>query len=189
VFAHPQLHPQPSQPPLRPAGAWFDDRSSFVARTGARQAALYAHWNISDCSFPVRIENPKLQPWLPLLNAVVDPSAPNQLCLDQHELEFYFLRAFTATVPLVLVVVTGGGFVHPARLNDAFEALVTVGLDLTLDAEITARSGIGPTVSLSRIAAAVARLSSFLELSIAEIIPTVPPTGPVGHPCGHVAFL
>ena len=114
----------------RPPGAWFTDRSSFVARPNARKAALYNHWNLADASFPVRVENNQLGPWLNLLGATPDPDDANQLCLQQHELEFYFLRAFTATDPLVSAVRTGGGFVLPSRLNDAFEALIAVGLDL-----------------------------------------------------------
>ena len=117
----------------RPPGAWFTVRSSFVARPNSRKAALYNYWNLADASFPVRVENPQLGPWLKLLGATPDPDDADQLCLQQHELEFYFLRAFTATDSLVSATRTGAGFVLPARLNNAFEALVSVGMDLTLD--------------------------------------------------------
>ena len=155
----------------RPPGAWFTDRSSFVARPNARKAALYNHWNLADASFPVRVENNQLGPWLNLLGATPDPDDANQLCLQQHELEFYFLRAFTATDPLVSAVRTGGGFVLPSRLNDAFEALIAVGLDLTVDSSATVRNEMGPTVFLARIVAAVAKLPQLLILAIDDIIP------------------
>ena len=45
----------------------------------------------------VRIENAALAPWLPFLGATPDPSDANQLCLEQHHLEFYFLGAFIAS--------------------------------------------------------------------------------------------
>ena len=155
----------------RPPGAWFTDRSSFVARPNARKAALYNYWNLDDASFPVRVENIHLGPWLKLLGATPDPDDANQLCLQQHELELYFLRAFTATDPLVFAVRTGGGFVLPSRLNDAFEALVAVGLDLVLDSTATEHNGMGPTVFLARIVAAVAKLPQLLILAIEDIIP------------------
>ena len=112
-----------------------------------------------------------MDPWLKLLRATPDPDDANQLCLQQHELEFYFLRAFTATDPLVSAVRTGAGFVLPSRLNDAFEALVPVGLDLTLDSSATVQNGMGPTVFLARIVAAVAKLPQLLILAIEDIIP------------------
>ena len=78
------------------AGAWFTSRSTWQSRTGARRTALLGHWNVNDSSFPVRIENAALAPWLPFLGATADPSDANQLCLEQHHLEFYFLGAFQA---------------------------------------------------------------------------------------------
>jgi hypothetical protein len=88
------------------------DRPSFVARPKISKAALYNHWNMADASFPVRVENPQLGPWLKLLGATPDPDDANQLCLQQHELKFYFLRAFTATDSLVFAIRrTGAGFV------------------------------------------------------------------------------
>ena len=51
------------------AGAWFTSRSTWQARTAARRTALLGHWNIDYSSFPVRIENAALAPWLPFLGA------------------------------------------------------------------------------------------------------------------------
>ena len=117
----------------RPAGACFTDRPRFVARPNARKPALYNQWSVAGASFPVRVENPKLGRWLKLLGATPDPDDASQLCLQQHELEFWFLRAFTATDSLVSATRTGGGFVIPSRLNNALEALVSAGMDLALD--------------------------------------------------------
>ena len=66
---------------------------------------------------------------------------------------------------------TGAGFVPPARLNNAFEALVSVGLDLTLGSLATVQNRMGPTVFLARIVAAVAKLPQLLILAIEDIIP------------------
>ena len=66
---------------------------------------------------------------------------------------------------------TGAGFVQPSRLNDGFEALVAVGLDLTLDSSATVQNGMGPAVFLARIVAAVAKLPQLLILAIDDIIP------------------
>ena len=54
-------------------GAWFDSRTSWLARTDARRTALLNCWNINDSSFPVRIENAALAPWLPFLGATPAP--------------------------------------------------------------------------------------------------------------------
>ena len=151
-------------------GTWFDSRSTWLARTEPRRAALLAHWNVNDSSFPVRIVNAALQPWLPFLGATVDPSDADQLCLEQHHLEFYFLGAFVASDVNVRRVENGAAFVLPSRLNDAFEALVTVGLDLTLDKRVTKLNGLGPTVFLSRISAAIALLPQLLELRLDDLI-------------------
>ena len=156
----------------RPAGAWFTDRPSFVERPNSRKATLYNHWNLADARFPVRVENRQLVgPWPKLLGATPDPDDANQLCLQQHELEFYFLRALTATDSLVSAIRTGAGFVLPARLNNAFESLVSAGLDLTLDSLATVQNGMGPTAFLARIVAAVAKLPQLLILAIEDIIP------------------
>ena len=128
-------------------GTWFDSRSAWLARTDARRAALLSHWNVNDSSFPVRIVNAALQSWLPFLGATVDPSDADQLCLEQHHLEFYFLGAFVASDVDVRRVENGAAFVLPSRLNDAFEALVTAGLDLTLDARVTELNGLGQQFS------------------------------------------
>ena len=103
----------------RPAGAWFTDRPGFVARPNAHKAALYNYWNIADACFAVRVENSKLGPWLKLLGATPDSDDADQLCLQQHELEFYFLRVFTAADSLVSAIRTGAGFVTPSRPNNA----------------------------------------------------------------------
>lgn len=145
----------------RPTGAWFTDRPSFVGRPN----------NIADASFPVRVENPKLGPWLKLLGATPDPDDADQLCLQQHELEFYFLRAFAATDSLVSATRTGAGFGMPSRLNNAFEALVSAGMDLALDPLATVHNAMGPTVFLARIVVAVAKLPQLLVLAIEDIIP------------------
>ena len=92
-------------------GTWFDSRSTWLARTEPRRAALLAHWNVNDSSFPVRIVNAALQPWLPFLGATVDPSDADQLCLEQHHLEFYFLGAFVASDVDVRRVENGAAFV------------------------------------------------------------------------------
>jgi hypothetical protein len=155
----------------RPAGACFTDRPSFVARPNARKPALYNQWNVAGASFPVRVENPKLGPWLKLLGATPDPDDASQLCLQQHELEFCFLCAFTATDSLVSATRTGGGFVIPSRLNNALEALVSAGMDLALDPLATVHNGMGPTIFLARIVAAVNKLPQLLVLAIEDIIP------------------
>ena len=41
-------------------------------------------------SFPVRIENAALAPWLPFLGATADPPGADQLCLEQHHLGCIF---------------------------------------------------------------------------------------------------
>ena len=151
-------------------GTWFDSRTTWLARTDPRRANLLAHWNINDCSFPVRIVNAALAPWLPFLGAMPDPSDADQLCLEQHHLEFYFLGAFVASDVNVRRVKNGDAFVFPSRLNDAFEALVKVGLDLTLDERVTELNGLGPTVFLSRISAATERLPALLELQMDDLI-------------------
>ena len=125
------------------------------------------------------MENNQLGPWLKLIGATPDPDDANQLCLQQHELEFYFLRAFTAIDPLVSAVRTGGGYVLPSRLNDGFEAPVAVGLDLTVDSSATVRNGMGPTVLLARVVAAVAKLPQLLILAIDDIIPLAEPDADV----------
>ena len=151
-------------------GTWFDNRTTWLARTDARRASLLSHWNANDSSVPVRIVNAALQPWLPFLGATADPSDADRLCLEQHHLEFYFLDAFVASDVDVRRVENGAAFVLPSRLNDAFKALVTAGLDLTLDERVTALNGLGPTVFLSRIAAAIDRLPQVLELQLDDLI-------------------
>ena len=126
---------------------------------------------MADVRFPVRVENPKLSPWLKLLGATPDPDDDNQFCLQQHEPEVYLLRAFTATDSLVLATRTGAGFVLPSRLNNAFGALISAGMDLALDPLATVHNGMGPTVFLARIVAAVAKLPQLLILAIEDIIP------------------
>ena len=92
-------------------GTWFDSRTTWLARTAARRAGLLSHWNVSDSSFPVRIVNAALHPWLPFLGATVDPSDADQLCLEHHHLEFYFLGAFVASDVNVRRVENGAAFV------------------------------------------------------------------------------
>jgi hypothetical protein len=114
--------------------------------------------------------NAALQSWLPFLGATVDPSDADQLCIEQHHLEFCFLGAFVASDVDVRRVENGAAFVLPYRLNDAFEALVTVGLDLTRDHRVTELNVLGPTVFLSRISAAAALLPQMLELRLEDLI-------------------
>ena len=66
---------------------------------------------------------------------------------------------------------TGAGFVIPSRLNNALEALVSAGMDLALVLLATVHNGMGPTVFLARIVAAVAKLPQLLVLAIGDIIP------------------
>ena len=141
-----------------------------MAWTDARRASPLTHWNINDSSFPVRIVNAALEPWLPFLGATPDPSDADQLCLEQHHLEFYFLGAFVASDVNVRRVENGAAFVFPSRLNDAFEALVKAGLDLTLDERVTELNDLGPTVFLSRISAAIELLPKLLELQLDALI-------------------
>ena len=61
----------------------------------------------------------------------------NQLCLEQHHMEFYFLGAFIAPDVAVRRIENGAVFVLPSRLNGAFEALVSAGLDLALDPRVS----------------------------------------------------
>ena len=114
--------------------------------------------------------NAALQSWLPFLGATADPSGAAQLCLEQHHLKFYFLGAFVASDVDVRRVENWAAFVLPSRLNDAFWALVAAGLDLTLDQRVTELNGLGPTVFLSRISAAVALLPQMLELRLEDLI-------------------
>ena len=44
-------------------GAWFDSRTSWLVRTDARRTSSRNHWNVSDSSFPVRVENAALALW------------------------------------------------------------------------------------------------------------------------------
>ena len=151
-------------------GTWFGSRTIWLARTDARRTTLLTHWNINDYSFPVRIMNAALAPWLPFLGATPDPSDANQLCLEQHHLEFYFLGAFIAPDVTVRRIENGAAFVLPSRLNGAFDALVSAGLDLTLDPRVTELNGLGPTVFLSRISAAIVLLPQMLDLQMEELI-------------------
>ena len=52
-----------------------------------------------------------------------------------------------------------------------FEALVSVGMDLTLSSLATVQNGMGLTIFLARIVAAVAKLPQLLVLAIEDIIP------------------
>jgi hypothetical protein len=151
-------------------GAWFDSRSTWLARTDARRSTLLAHWNVNDSSFPVRIVNAVLLPQLAFLGATSNPTDLDQLCLAQHQLEFYFLGAFVASGVNVRRVDNGAAFVFPSRLNDAFEALVKVGLDMTLDERVTELNGLEPTVFLSRISAAIELLPELLEVQLDDLI-------------------
>jgi len=151
-------------------GTWFDSRATWLARTDARRTTLLTHRNINDSSFPVRIVNAALAPWLPFLGATPDPTDANQLCLEQHHLEFYFLGAFIAPDVTVRGIENGAVFVLPSRLNGAFEALVSAGLDLTLGPRVTELNGLGPAVFLSRICAAIVLLTQMLELRMEELI-------------------
>ena len=151
-------------------GAWFDDRTSWLARTAARRTTLFGHWNVNDFSFPVRIENAALASWLPFLGDTPDSTDANQLCLEHHHLEFYFLGAFVVPDKAVRRVENGAVFVIPSRLDDGFGALVATGLDLTLDPRVTELNGLGPTVFLSRICAAILLLPQMLELRMEDLI-------------------
>ena len=117
----------------KPPGAWFDSRTSWLARIDARRTALLNQWTVNDSSFPFRVKNAALAPWLPFLGATPDPTDANQLCLEQHQLEFYFLGAFIAPDVAVRRIGNGAVFVLPSRPNGAFVALVSAGLDLALD--------------------------------------------------------
>ena len=64
----------------------------------------------------------------------------------------------------------GAAFVLPSRLNDAFEALVNAGLDLALDERVTELNGLGPTVFLTRMSAAIELLPQLLELQLDGLI-------------------
>ena len=110
-------------------GAWFDNRTSWLARTDARRATVLNHWNVNDSSFPVQIENAALAPWRPFLGATPDPTDASQLCLEQHHLEFYFLGVFIVPDEAVRRVENGAVFVVPSRLNGAFGALVSAGVE------------------------------------------------------------
>lgn len=151
-------------------GAWFDSRSTWLARTDARRSTLLAHWNVNDSSFPVRIVNAVLLPQLAFLGATSNPTDLDQLCLAQHQLEFYFLGAFVASDVAVRSAENGAMFVLPSRLNDAFEALVSAGLDLALDPRVTKLNGLWPIVFLTRTSAAILLLPQLLELSMEELV-------------------
>ena len=135
--------------------AWFDSRTSWLARTDARRTTLPNHWNVNDSGFPVRVENAALAPWLPSRGATLDPTDANRLCLEQHHLEFYFLGPFIVPGEAVRPVENEAAFVIPFRLNDNFEALVLAGLDLALDPRVAELNGLGPAVFLSRVCAAI----------------------------------
>ena len=128
------------------------------------------NWDINDSSFSVRIVNAALVPWLPFLGATPDPTGANQLCLEQHHLEFYFLGAFIAPDEAVRRVENGAVFILPSRLNDAFVALVSAGLDLALDPHVTWLNGLGPAVFLSHICAAFFLLPQMLELRMEDLV-------------------
>ena len=61
-------------------------------------------------------------------------------------------------------------FVIPFRLNEAFEALVLAGLDLTLDPCVAELNGVGPTAFLSRVCAAIQLLPQMLELRMEDLV-------------------
>jgi hypothetical protein len=90
--------------------------------------------------------------------------------LEQHHLEFYFLGVFIVSDEAVRRVENGAVFIVPSRLNGAFEALVLAGLDLTLDPRVAELNGLGPTVLLSRICAAILLLPQMLELRMEDLI-------------------
>jgi hypothetical protein len=106
------------------------DRASFNQLTNARKNTLYSHWQPTNIGvgFYIRITEPKLNAWLPLLGALPDPSDANVACLDIFHLEYLFLPAF-ALDPALIDVDAGDGFVVPDRLHDAFVALADAGLD------------------------------------------------------------
>jgi len=60
--------------------------------------------------------NAALQSWLPFLGATVDPSDADQLCIEQHHLEFCFLGAFVASDVDVRRVENGAAFVRNKQL-------------------------------------------------------------------------
>jgi hypothetical protein len=91
----------------------------------------------------VRITEPKLNPWLPLLGSVPDPSDGNVGCLGIFHLECLFLPAFSLD-PALVNTDAGDVFVVPGRLYDAFIALTDVGLDLTIDPSVMVQNGLGP---------------------------------------------
>lgn len=151
-------------------GAWFSDRDTWQSRGQARRSLIINHWNVDDTSFPIRMTNTKIAPWLPFLGAFPDPSDSETLCLEQHHLEYYFLGAFKANDADVRNVKNGEGFVLPSRLDDAFEALVEVGLDLTIDPRMTELNGLGPTIFLERVASAIRKLPQLLDLRLQDIV-------------------
>ena len=146
------------------------DRASFDSLTNARKNTLYSHWqpNIG-VGFYIRITEPKLNAWLPLLGSLPDPSDANVACLDIFHLEYLFLPVFTLD-PALVDVDAGDGFVVPGRLHDAFIALTDVGLDLTVDASVTVQNGLGPSVLLSRVKAAASKLAAPLVLTQNDFI-------------------
>ena len=146
------------------------DRASFGRLIVARKQTLYALWQPdASVGFYVRVSDPGLNAWLPLLGAVSDPSDSNVACLDIFRLAYLFLPAFSLALAL-LDTDAGDAFVVPVRLHDAFVALADAGLDLTIDPSITVQGGLGPSVLLSRIKVTVSKLAALLLLSANDVI-------------------
>ena len=139
------------------------DRTSFQRLSVVRKNTLYALWQVDpSVEFRVRVTDSRLNAWMPLLGATPDPDDANVACLDIFRLEYLFLPAFSLD-PALVDTDAGDSFVVPGRLHDALVALVDAGLDLAIDPSITGQNGLGPSVLLARIKAAVPKLVSVLR--------------------------
>ena len=88
-----------------------------------------------------------------------------------YQLGLYFLGgAFIVPDEALRRVLGGAVFVIPFRVNEAFEALVLAGIDLTLDPRVTELNGLGPAVLLFRVCAAIQLLPQMLELQIEDLV-------------------
>ena len=141
------------------------DRTSFQRLSVVRKNTLYALWQVDpSVEFRVRVTDSRLNAWMPLLGATPDPDDANVACLDIFRLEYLFLPAFSLD-PALVDTDAGDSFVVPGRLHDALVALVDAGLDLAIDPSITGQNGLGPSVLLARIKAAVPKLAALLVLT------------------------
>ena len=146
------------------------DRTSFQRLSVVRKNTLYALWQVDpSVEFRVRVTDSRLNAWMPLLGATPDPDDANVACLDIFRLEYLFLPAFSLD-PALVDTDAGDSFVVPGRLHDALVALVDAGLDLAIDPSITGQNGLGPSVLLARIKAAVPKLAALLVLTANDFI-------------------